>query len=487
MNTARFYGGNAQGSDISVLADGIIEELAEDPPPHAVIAGWTLLTDGVFANRPRYARDVLEALCGDAHMHVLVNALTRREIGPLPALPQPVGSGPDPTWERLTERIAADPAQPAARLQVRVLRELLNQKSQFASWWTGHVISSINDPDKLDAWLEMAATCEAAAGRSVDLAGVDLTRPLVAQLILDTGLVAPPGGEFEEGLLQSVLDGLCPNVSSVRSLPAQIAVAFAPEDHLTKSETGFPDSGDEQRRRRQEALKHLRRQRPALAAAAGKRKFSRGQKGSTFPWANTAVALFDEVGPSWLASQIAIMGAAAPMNLGLQRQPDKLAFGSGSHPAALLEQTRKNAGDPEWWRAEHVRVDSDPALTEPERQLAFAEWCLALWCVAKPTVVVELFDTWTSVLAALPEPRRRPVIDCALRCSAGGWVSKLPTDLTSTDPAVSALLGYRNPTPTPKGDTTSTYTRTPPRTHAPLIEVARERRWFKVDEQGAYR
>jgi hypothetical protein len=112
---------------------------------------------------------------------------------------------------------------------------------------------------------------------------------------------------------------------------------------------------------------------------------------------------------------------------------------------------------------------------------------LALWCVAKPAVVVELFDTWTCALARLPEPRRRPVIDCALRCSAGGWVSKLPTDLKSADPSVSALLGFRNPTPPTTPETTSTDRRTPPRTHGPLIEVARDRKWFKVDEEGAYR
>ncbi len=487
MNTARFYGGNAQGSDVAVLAYGIIEELEDDPPPHAVIAGWTLLTDGVFTNRPRLARDVLTALCADGHMHVLINALTRREISPLPALPEPVGGGPDPTWERLTHRIIADPGQPFARLQVRVLRELLNQKSQFASWWVGHVVGSIEDPEKLDAWLEMAATYEAAAGRTVDLTGVDLTRPLAAQRILDTGLVAPSGGEFEKALLDSVLDGMCPNVSSVRSLPAQIAIAFAPEDHLTKSETGFPESSAEQRRRRQEALKHLRHERPALAAAAEKRKFGRGQKGSTFPWANTAAAMFDVVGPTWLSSQIAIMGAAAPMRLGLQRQPDRLAFGRGSHPAALLEQTRKNAGDAGWWRFEHARIDSDSDLTAAEREFASAEWCLALWCVATAAVVVELFDAWFAVLDALPEPRRRPVIDCALRCSAEGWISKLPEDVMSADPAVSALLGFRNPTPTPTETQPSIYTRTPPRTYDPLIEIARERGWFKVDEQGTYR
>ena len=97
LNTARFYGGNAEVGDLSVLADGIIEELANSPAPHAVIAGWTLLTDGVFANRPRWAREVLSSLCADEHLQVLANALHRGEIAPLPQLPEPVGGGADPT------------------------------------------------------------------------------------------------------------------------------------------------------------------------------------------------------------------------------------------------------------------------------------------------------------------------------------------------------------------------------------------------------
>ena len=51
----------------------------------------------------------------------------------------------------------------------------------------------------------------------------------------------PAGSKFEADLRHAVLDGLCPNVQSVRSLPAQIAVAFAPESHSTSSESGFPN------------------------------------------------------------------------------------------------------------------------------------------------------------------------------------------------------------------------------------------------------
>ncbi len=134
-----------------------------------------------------------------------------------------------------------------------------------------------------------------------------------------------------------------------------------------------------------------------------------------------------------------------------------------------------------------MAIPADAGLSEAERNSAAAEWCLALWCVAQPAVVVDLFDLWARTLAALPEPLRMPVVDCALRCSAHGWVSRLPTNLESDAPAIDALLSFRNPTPRPTNFGTST--RTPARRfeHQPLIEVARTRGWFKVDEVGVYR
>lgn len=488
LNTARFYGGNAEAGDLSVLADGIIEELGADPPPHAVIAGWTLLTDGVFTSRPRWARDVLTSICADEHLQVLANALHRGEISPLPQLPDPVGGGADPTWTRLTDLLAADPGHADTQLRVSVLRELLNQRREFALWWCDRIRTTFNDAKVVDAWLEMAALCEGAAGQPLDLDGIDLSRPLVAQRILDTGLVPPAGSKFEADLIQAVHEGLCPNVRSVRSLPAQIAVAFAPESYFTDSESGFPDPNQEARRRRQEALKHLRRERPELAKAAQQRRYRAGQKGSTFPWANTATALFEAIGPCWLASQVALLGAASPMRLGLKRQPEMSAFGVKSHPAALLDQVRANAASADWWCSQLAALTAAGDESESTRQRALGEWSMALWCVAKPEVVVELYGDWQRVMLDLPEPRRRPVVDAALRCSAHGWVSKLPAQLTSEDAAITALLGFRSRRPQAhRAATTSTTTRTPRIAFRPLIEVARERRWFKVDDVGAYR
>jgi hypothetical protein len=181
------------------------------------------------------------------------------------------------------------------------------------------------------------------------------------------------------------------------------------------------------------------------------------------------------------------LGAASPLNLGLTRRPDKAAFGPDCHPAALLESSRANATAPEWWVSQLSEVSPSGNGTNAKQELALAEWCLALWCVADPNVVVELFHDWERVLLELPEGRRRPVIDAALRCSAHGWIEMMPSAPSSDETAVRAMLELRNPM-TPQPQITSTFTpRSTPIVHDPLIEVARVKQWFKVDTVGAYR
>jgi hypothetical protein len=174
------------------------------------------------------------------------------------------------------------------------------------------------------------------------------------------------------------------------------------------------------------------------------------------------------------------------MRLGLKRQPEKSAFGSDCHPAALLDQVRANAASAEWWRSQLAALTATDAELEATRERTLAEWSMALWCAAAPKVVVELFADWHRVMLDLPDPRRRPVVDAALRCSTHGWVPKLSSHLPSEDPTITALLGFRNQ-PVQETATTSTAPRTIRLKYRPLIEVARDRRWFKVDDAGAYR
>jgi hypothetical protein len=382
LNTARFYGGNAKGSDIYILVAGIEAELAHGPSPSAVIASWTLLTDAVFLRRPAEARKVLTALCGEHCVPVMLSALDRGEISSIPQLPQVAGSeDTDPTLARLTAAVEAEPSASQNRSRVRVLRELLNQRAPFAAWWSERAALASGTATQ-DDWLRLAADCEAAAGVALDLPSADLSDG-AAELFLNTGASPGSGGAFESELVARVLAGECPNVTSVRSYPAQVAVALGPGNYFTRVPGSFSEPDARAKHRRLDAINALRKSGSPVASVAKERAFRAGQKGSTFPWANSATAIVDQLGPCWLASEIAIIGAASPLNLGYTKHPGRTAFGDHSHPAELLAQTRGNRDDASWW-SEQLAGTSDEGSK--------AAWALALWAVASGPVLDSLFQ-----------------------------------------------------------------------------------------------
>jgi hypothetical protein len=480
LNTVRFYGGNAKGSGIYVLAAGMEEELARPTTAAASIASWTLVTDGVFLRRPLQGRSVLSALCSDQGLHVLLPALDRREITPLPELPQVVGSeDEDPTWLRLTAAITTDPNAPQNRHRVRALRELLNQRTRFATWWVEHVTKAAGTAAQND-WLRLAAGWEAAAGVPLDLVDADLTGG-AAELWLNTGAVPTAGGAFEAELLRRVLDGECPTVTSTRSLPAQVATALSPTQYFTASPNSFVEINARWKRRRAEAISDLRKAGSPFAMVAGERIFKAGQKGSTFPWANSATALFDAVGRTWLASEIAVIGAASEQNLGYVKHPTRSAFGPDAHPAELLAQTRQHATDVSWWQRQ---------LSTTEDDLAKAEWALAIWAVAAGQVVDALFLEWQTIVNALPASRRGVLLDAAGRIARSGSLRTRRVSVTSTNTDVSELIAMRTGASKPiKGGVVMVARRaaTVSASETTLLSTARAGGWFKVDSVASYR
>jgi hypothetical protein len=491
LNTARFYGGNAEGRDVAALADGIIDELRDGCSPQARAAAWTLLTDGVFQGRPRRAREVIDALLGDdAGIATLLEALGRNEIRPLPGLPDlPEGDGPDTAWTRLTTQIAAAPGDPDARAWVRAVRELLNQRTLFATWWRSHMRTAAGTRAQ-GSWLEVAAVCEAAAGVAIDVDAVRLEpdpqapihSALPAQLVLDTGLVPTSGGEFEARLLRAVLAGECPEVTSIRSMPAQVAVALRPMTFVSRTENGFYDVNEGYARRRPEAIARLRKTAPGFAKVASQRRFKYGQKGSTFPWSDAASTLFDVAGRCWLASEIAIIGAASPHRDGFTRKPSAAAFGPDSHPAELLAQTRGHLDDVAWWREQLAVVTA----ADGSDDLFRAEWALALWAIPSGRVVSELLSEWEGVLAGLTEQRRRVVVRAAWDLT---WLGRLKggrVEGTVRDDRFKHLLEARQPAAPRVKRESDRRAPTPAPGLPPLAKVARDGAWFKVDAEPSY-
>ncbi|MGW4116628.1 hypothetical protein ACWEFJ_37620 [Actinosynnema sp. NPDC004786] len=323
---------------------------------------------------------------------------------------------------------------------------------------------------------------------------MDLSRPLTARRVLDTGLIPTPGGRFEADLIRAVVDGQCPDVVSLRSLPAQIAVALGTQGLLTASQVGFTEDDTTLQRRRREAAARLRKADSPFASIAELRRFKAGEKGSTFPWANIASALIDLVGRCWLASLTAIVGAASPNRLAFTRPAEPTtAFGPDSHPVTLIADSRAKAADAQWWRDQLKLIDTyADSAGEPtgDGNLARAEWVLALWCVGHATVLTLLFEEWKAEFTRLPSERRYAVADAAERIGIYGWLDRL-TDVTSEpDRVVGALLAYRGrrlvpPSSRPRLAYVST--QTSPTVPPPLLDVARTHTWFKVDTIGTYR
>ena len=488
---ARFTAGNAKGRDVAALADGIIDELRDGCSPQARAAAWTLLTDGVFQSRPRRAREVIDALLDDDGVAALLDALGRNEIRPLPGLPDlPDSDGPDKAWTRLTAQISAAPEDPGSRRRVRAVRELLNQRTPFATWWATHMRVAAGTPTQ-DSWLEVAAASEAAAGVALDLEAVSLEpdpdRPIYsaspAQLVLDTGLIPTSGGEFEARLLRAVLDGECPEVTSVRSMPAQVAVALRPMAFVSRTQNGFYDVNEGYSRRRPDAIARLRKTAPGFAKVASQRRFKQGQKGSTFPWSDASTVLFDVAGRCWLASEIAIIGAASHHRDGFSRKPSAAAFGPDSHPAELLAQTREHLKDAAWWREQLAVVTAGDASDDLFR----AEWAFALWAIPAGRVVSELLNEWEAVMAGLTERRRRVVMRATRDLTWLGRLKRGSVEGTLSDDRLRHLLEARQPAaPTVKRNADHRVP-TPARGLPPLAKVARDGDWFKVDAAATYR
>jgi hypothetical protein len=468
LNTVRFYGGNATGSELYVLSGGVREELSSRGTRQVYIAAWTLVTDGVFQSRPTEAASVIDALCSDAGASVLLDAAHRNEISALPELPSAPAN--NPTWIRMTDAIASSPSDPDNRTRIRVVRELLSQRTEFARWWATHAACSVGSPTE-QAWLDLAAQCEAGAGLPLDLDGVDLMGA-GAQRVLNSGIIPPSGGRLEQDLIDAVLDGQCPATRSVRSLPAQIAVALSPSAYYTTSDNSFNGLDATGSQRRQDSITALRRAGWPYAAVASHRRFRSGQKGSTFPWSNTVTALYDLVGRCWLASELAIIGAASKNRAGWTKIANAKAFGPTSHPAVLLIDSRAHATDEPWWREQRSLVHDE---------LGLAEWAFALWAVAADKVMSTLIGEWESVVRQLSDARSRALQLAIEHLSARGVTAGQPVAARGAD-LVHALCTVEREIPALSPP--APYEESEPDL---LVAVARNAKWFKVDAGPAYR
>lgn len=474
LNAVRFYGGNAAGSDLYILAAGIKHELNANSSKHVRVAAWSLIADGVFNSRPLEAATIVDSLTDDLGARLLLAALDGKEIVPLPE-----GSHASTAWSRLTTEIASHPDDPQTQVRVRTLRDLFGLHSDFTQWWSEHLIEAIGSSTET-AWLAMGAACEVASAGRVDIAELSATDGPHAQLILNAGLSPEPGSQLEDELIRAVLDGQCSETTSVRSAPARVAVALSPAEFY-----GFGSDVSNYRPacsspdRRSQAIQQLRKANSPYTDIAGLRRFRRGEKGSTFPWANASAALLQQAGRCWLVSEIAVIGAASPLHSGFTQAPGTDGLGSNSHPATLIAQTRANRADPDWWRRGLANCHDD---------LATAEWALALWAVADGQVIDTLMEELNEAIERLPIRLRRAFCIAARRLGESGFLDRR---VVTADPGTGVVVdmlqarGVGRPTKTQNAAPVARPTTdVAPK---PLATVARRAKWLKVDQVATYR
>lgn len=475
LNTARFYAGNARGGDVADLAAGVRDELCENPSTQTVVAAWTLLVDGVFNSRPKRAAEVLDALTSDEHMIQLNIALRRSQISPLHVMPGPFEQ--NATWLRLTQSIARKPGNPVNRDRLHALHNLLPLSAEFDSWWRARLIDFVGTAKELH-WLELGAMHASGCGYEDEesLSKIALTGR-GAELVLNTGLRAATGGAIETKLIEAVLDGRCTDVFSTMTLPARVAVALAP-DLFYATESGFAKENERDYRlddSRRDAIRGLDRAASPFAAVAKKRRFAKGQSGSTFPWANTATALYAEVGRCWLATEIAVIGAAHPLSLGANRIPDTVAFGETGHPTTLMRDVRANSADWEWWRTQLIAIDADDELGK-------SEWAFALWATATPDVIAIMLADWETAVSELGSDRRQVLLRAIRRMNHYELLQDRPVRVSGRSRWAQELIRGRAGEAPRRSNTRSQYPKPP----EPLAAIARKRRWLLVDSAPRY-
>lgn len=472
LNTTRFYAGNAGVSDLYVLGAGIKHELTENPKQQVRVGAWHILTDGVFNSRPYEAAEVVDQLTDDTSGQLLLDALAGKQINRLPSTDHT-----DIAWRRLTSAIQTDLDHPINPQRIHLLRDLLGLGSSFARWYVDHLTTARATPAER-SWLRLGADHEAAAGLPVDVPHLTEADGEWAQLYLNTGAVPSPA--VEDALIRAVLDGQCTETTSVRSRPAKLAVALSPAEFYAfgpdAAENRLPQTSSD---RRSQALQGLRGTDPDYVRIAGLRRFRRGEKGTTLPWANVATALFAHTGRNWLSTEIAVIGAASPLRDGWTLRAGTTPFGPDSHPETLLAQTRKHAANISWWEEQRTACHD---------QLAAAEWALALWGIATPTTITALLPTLSDTINGLHSPRRRPLFVAAERLGQSGFlVARHVPSAANSSALLVPLLATRHPGTAE----TATASSTTPHRSAGQVEAlavtARRQKWLKVDQIVRYR
>ncbi|NED54623.1 hypothetical protein G3I24_27475 [Micromonospora aurantiaca] len=398
LNTARFYAGFANPNELASLRYGLEDVLvARRHPLQERVAVWTLVSDGVFANKIPVQRDVLRLLTDDLSLQLISDA--GEASTSFPRLSHKSGGSDMATL--LLQDIQSRPTNPMSLVRALFLRRHLPlEQKDFTSWWTPRMRDAIGTSMET-AWLRVGGCFGVPRLLPPDADKLHLEDPESCQAALSVGASPNPGSEQEKALIRAVLDGWCSDTAtSSSSVAGSLLRATRPQWYLQLVEqaqkgtlhlAGHLWISPSDRSSRSSAWSELAnndQKYARLKRAANAR--SRGQKGTTEPWQNPAREISRIHGPCWLAAEIAIIGAAAPDRIGSGSfDPNGDPFGANVDYGTFVLEVRRHR-DPHWWKTCYERFGD---------ALSRQTWVLALLATAKEEVVIELMDRIEAALA----------------------------------------------------------------------------------------
>lgn len=387
FNTSRFFAGFAHANEVGGLVDGLAEEFTEVRHPLSErVATWILLADGVFSSKTTAQRRAVDLLCDDLSVRLL--RFTNASPEPLPTLP--VDRGSVMLCERMLAAAAARPADVVSQERVSLAASLDADVNLLGQWWLEHARPMFGGADEL-AWLRLGAPV--AAGRLLkpqDQSSLALADAATVSAAVTAGVAPPPGSPVEQKMVTAVLAGHCSDVVSPRTgLVPDLVNALAPREfiRLAKAEdrsvfemrSGHCDELMPMLKR-QDAFRRLKKINSAFGKVQQAMNTVRRSPKTVAPWSDAAELLRGVYGPSWLSTDIAVIGAAinpntrrdlGPMN------PNRSTFGPDIDYGRLVNDIRLNRNRLQWW------LDQRDTLNVSDR----AVWAYALVAVANPTVV----------------------------------------------------------------------------------------------------
>ncbi|MGW3405673.1 NACHT domain-containing protein [Streptomyces zhihengii] len=401
LNTSRFFAGFARPNELAGLVEALEDERDEGAHPRQLrLSAWVLLADGVFSGRSRTQRRAADMFLDDLSVRFVYEAVTTNDD-----LPVPTGDrGAEYLASKLFDLVEGDLTSRATDERLQLAVYLLDDTAAFYHWWHPRMQAALGTRHETD-WLRLGTPFRCAGQLTPEeTARVTVADPTAALAALQAGLNPAPGSPEERLMTEAVLGGHASHLPCtspthaadvLRVLRPQNFIQMVSADMTERLELVGQHVAAQASQHRQTVLRRLKERDPRFAELQDALTFSKGQKHTTSPWSNTARHLTAIAGPSWLAAEITVIGAAATeYTTGGDVTVGSHPLGPNVDHGRLLAELRANRNERRWWD-EQFTLHTDP--------LSRATWVLGILAIAEEHVLIEHLPHIEKILSALPE------------------------------------------------------------------------------------